>query len=83
MLISTLAFHCHYFLDISRDDHLPDEFSGQILKKAETRQSALTRVHQVKENGRRHLLQLLQDIFSGWESCDLQNKQTDRFMLLK
>ena len=48
--------------------HLPESISAQ---------PPLIRVHQVEEDGRGELMELPQDIPSGWESCDLENPREE------
>ena len=43
------------------------------LPKSISTQPPLIRVHQVEEDGRGELMELPQDIPSGWERCDLEN----------
>ena len=48
--------------------HLPESISAQ---------PPLIRIHQVEEDGRGELMELPQDIPSGWESCDLENPREE------
>lgn len=42
------------------------------LVQAKSSELPLVRVHQVEEDSRRNLLQLLQNVLCGWEGDDLQ-----------